>query len=144
MPLNPANPLFPLGQASPLPVFPASGYVVVGYTQRQLPVVPASFSGQRAVQTYIATVTVLVAAGQWLHSLVEDNPRKDMQSLAPFQGYRVFTTSMTSPDGDIPYKHGDYFVPSGAVVGLVANTQHPIRGVMSRPGFYELTIERKL
>src|SRR5690348_15806001 len=116
MPLVAANPPPPSSQASPLTLYPASAYVVAGYTQRQLPDVPASFSGQRGEQTNIATVIVLVAAGQWLHSLVEDNPRKDMQNLAPFQGYRVFTTSMTSPDGDIPYKHGDYFIPSGAVV----------------------------
>lgn len=134
----------PLYQRAPQSFFPPRNLVPAGYTQRMQPVAVASYSGQRTVQTYINTVFVLVTAGQWLYDVGDNNPRKDMGGRMPFQEYHIFTTSLSSPDGDLPYKHGDYFVPSGNLVGLVANTQHPIRGVLPYDTFYDLTIERMM
>lgn len=134
----------PLLRIGPLPFFPGASLVAAGYTQRMLPVVPASFSGQRTVQTYMATVSVLVLHGQWLYDLSDTSPHRDMQGRSPYQDYHIYTTSLSSPDGDIPFKHGDYFIPTGNLVGLVANTQHPIRGVLPYDRFYDLVIERKL
>lgn len=124
--------------------FPSPDSVPAGYTQRMGYVGAGGYSGQRTVQTYISTVSVLTAAGSWLHDLAELNTRHDLRGADPFQVYHIFTTSLTSPDGDLPYKQGDFFVSNGALVGLAANTQYPIRAVMPNAHYYELVIERKM
>lgn len=135
----PLNPLYP---NPPLDYFATSDSIIAGSTQRMLPVVGTNVTGQREVQTYMASVTVLVHAGVWLHEVKEVNPRQDVKGIFPFQLYEVYTTSMTSPDGGLPYMHGDYFMPNGNVVGLVPNTAHPIRGVWQANHFIKLYIER--
>jgi hypothetical protein len=135
-------PQYPLYQTSPIPYFPTQSQVVAGYTQRQLPVTPASYTGQRSVQTYMTSVSVLVHAGVWLHEVTDVNPRQDLKGISPFQLYEVYVTSMTSPDGDIPYKHGDTLVPTGALAGLISNTGNPIRGVFPAAHYVKLHIER--
>lgn len=133
---------YPLYKTVPLDFYPTAQQVVAGTTQRLLPVTGASYTGQRTVQTYMASVNVLVHAGVWLHEVNDINPRQDMKGMMPFQLYEVYVTSMTSPDGDLPYKHGDYFVPNGSLIGLTSNTQHPIRGVFPAAHYVKLHIER--
>lgn len=129
---------------SSLPFFVPTSTIPAGYTQRMLPVGVSSYSGQRQAQTYIATVQVVLIQGVALHVLSDANPRTDLNKALPFQLFHLYTTSMSSPDGDIPFKHGDYFVPTSPLVGLVTNTQHPIRGIQAYPQVVELLIERKL
>lgn len=129
---------------SSLPFFVSTDTLAAGYTQRMLPVGVSSFSGQRSIQTYIATVQVVLIQGVALHVLSDANPRTDLKGVGPFQFFHLYTTSTSAPDGDIPYKHGDYFVPTSSLVGLVTNTQHPIRGIQAYPQVIELLIERKL
>lgn len=134
----------PLYLHSPLSYYSAPSIVAAGYTQRMLPVATSTYSGQRTVQTYMSTVSVMVIAGVWLHDYADTNPRSDMKGAEPYQLYSVYTISFSSPDGDLPYKKGDYFKSSGALVGLTVNTQYPIRGVMPYNSYIELVLERKV
>lgn len=114
-----------------------------GYTQRLMAV--DSTSGQKALQTYIPAVSLVVINGYALHVLSDAQPRNENFNTAPYQSFHVYTTSTSSPDGDLPYKKGDYFIPNGSLVGLVANTQHAIGGVQElSPALYELILHRKL
>jgi len=135
-------PQYPLYPATPLNFYAPGTQVMAGYTQRQLPVVGTNVSGSRHIKTYMSSVNVLVHAGVWLHEVKDINPRQDMKGIFPFQLYEVYVTSMTSPDGDIPYKHGDLFVPNGNLIGLVNNTGHYIRGVWQSAHYVKLHVER--
>lgn len=137
------QPQTPFYQTTPISPFPKGNTQPCGSTARMIPT--TGYSGARSVQTYMSTVNVIVLNGQWIHPFSDVNPRNDLSGLQPFQLFRVFTTSFSSPDGDLPYKHGDFLIPSGNLVGLVANTQHPIRGVNQvLPSYIELIVERKL
>lgn len=127
-----------------LSILPGAYLVNAGSTQRMQLVTTASYSGQRTLSTYMATVQVIMVNDMWLHDLSDANPRTDLQKRDPYQVYRIYTTSISSPDGALPYEHGDYFIPNGNLPGLVAGVQHPIRGIQYETGYAMLTIERKL
>lgn len=131
-------------QTSPLPIFPPGSTTSAGYTERLMPVVGATYSAQRTYQTYIPTVMMIAPNGQWMSDLSDMNPRSDMTKALPFEIYRVYVLNATSPDGDLPFKPGDYFYPNVNMVGLVAGTAHTIRGWMPNALYTELFIERKL
>lgn len=141
-------PSFPLyKQSLTPPVLPAATRTIVGYTKRVMtPVGVTAYSGQRTLQTYMATVEVVLMAGQVLHDLSDFHTRHEAQAAQqPYQAYHLFTTSFTSPNGDDPFKHGDQLIPTNNVVGLTNNTAYFIRGVQPYPPYYiELMVERKL
>lgn len=123
-------------------ILPGSS-VQAGYTQRLMAV--DSTSGQKVLHTYIPSVSLVQLQGYALHVLSDAQPRNENFNTAPYQSFHVYTTSTTSPDGDLPYKKGDYFVPNGSIVGLVANTQHAIGGVQQLgDSLFELILQRKL
>lgn len=136
----------PSYQNGPLAFFPAFTTFTAGYTQRMAtPIGGTSYSAQKVLTTYQSVVTLVMVNGFYLHDYTDTNPRSDMQKNQPFQLYKIYATTLSSPDGDLPFKHGDYFIPNANCVGLVSGTTHPIRGILPNPGYYqELIIERKL
>lgn len=116
--------------------------VPAGYTQRLLAV--DATSGQKTLQTYIPQMNLVSINGYVMHVLSDAQPRNENFNTAPYQSFHVYTTTTSSPDGDLPYKKGDYFVPTGNIVGLVNNTQHAIGGVQQIGPIYELILHRKL
>ena len=133
-----------LYQPSPLPIFPPGTTTSAGYTTRLQVVSGATYSAQRVYQTYISTLEVISVNGQWMSDLSDMNPRSDMTRSLPFEAIRIYVLNVSSPDGDLPFKPGDYFYPNANMVGLVQNTAHPIRGWMPNSTYTELFIERKL
>lgn len=138
-------PLFKLYKQSPLPLFSA-GFVSTsfGYTERMQPVVAASFSGQRTLQVYLPGVQFLHINGNWLQPLSDAGNRETDRQTLMYQSFHCYTTSLSSPDGDLPYKKGDTFIPNANAVGLVSNTVHTIAGVQEYPGYAELILWRTL
>jgi hypothetical protein len=134
-----------LYKAAPLSPF-TGGFITTsaGYTQRMQPVVSASFSGQRTLQMYLPGIQMLAINGGWLHDLSDAGNREADKGTLPYQSFHVYTVTLSSPDGDLPYKKGDNFVPNGNLVGLVANTQHTIAGIQQYPTYAELILWRKL
>lgn len=128
---------------TPLSFYPLGTTTSAGYTTRVSLVGTASYTGQRVYQTYLSTVMMLSVNGQWASDL-SDMTTRDEFKVSPYQLYKVYITTMTSPDGDLPFKHGDYFYPNGNMVGLVSGTSYPIRGVMPNANYIELYLERKL
>ena len=125
-----------------LTVLPGTN-VSAGYTQRLMAV--DSSSGQKTLQTYIPNLTIVSINDYYLHVLSDAQPRNENFNTAPYQSFHIYTTTTSSPDGDLPYKKGDYFVPTATnLVGLVANTQHAIGGVQQIGPLYELIVQRKL
>lgn len=113
-----------------------------GYTQRMLPV--ASNTSSRSLQTYMSSVDLVMFDGMALHTLSDAAPRMENKGTQYFQAFHAYTTSLSSPDGDLPYKKGDYFVPTNSDVGLVCNTAHMIGGVQQFPTYWELILQRPL
>lgn len=115
-----------------------------GYTQRFLAVSGTNVTGQRSPQLYMRGVQMIAPNDMWLHPLSDAQVRQENAGTAFFQVFHVYTVSLSSPDGDLPYKKGDIFIPNGNLVGLVANTAHPIAGVQQFPNYCELILQRKL
>lgn len=133
-----------LYQTSPIPFYPRGTTTSAGYTTR-LQVVPgATYSAQRTYQTYISTVEMISVNGQWMSDTSDMNPRGDMSKAIPYEVFRIYVLNTSSPNGDLPFKPGDYFYPNANMVGLVQNTAHAIRGWMPNSTYTELFIERKL
>lgn len=134
----------------PLAIIPAGETFVAGYTQRLLPagyfgVGTASYSSQRVLTTYQSTVVMVGINNYWLQALSDAAPREENRMTKPFQAYHVYTVTVSSPDGDIPFKKGDVFFPNSSCVGLTANTAHPIAGAQPQgPNVYELILQRPL
>ena len=116
--------------------------VPAGYTQRMLSV--ASNTSTRTLQTYMASVSLVMLDGMALHTLSDAAPREENRGTQYYQAFHAYTTSFSSPDGDLPYKKGDALVPTNPAIGLVCNTAHFIGGVQQFPTYWELILQRPL
>lgn len=131
---------YPAALAS-LTVLPGTT-IPAGYTQRLM--ATDATSGQKTLHTYIPSLSLVSINNYYLHVLSDAQARNENFNTAPYQSFHVYTTTTSSPDGDLPYKKGDYFVPTVNLVGLVTNTQHVIGGVQQMGPLYELIVHRKL
>ena len=127
----------------PLPFFPASVTATAGYTTRMMSVGTTTYTAQRVHTTYLSVVTILMLNGQYMSDYSTTNPKSEMALVNPYQLYKLYVTTTSSPDGDLPFKPGDYFYPNTNLVGLVTGTSYPIRGVMPNLIYTELVIEKK-
>ena len=114
--------------------------VPAGYTQRML--LANNNTSSRTLQTYMSSVSLVMLNGMALHALSDAAPRAENKGTQYYQAFHAYTTSMSSPDGDLPYKKGDYFLPTNPAIGLVCNTVHMIAGVQQLPAYWELILQR--
>ena len=128
---------------TPLSFFPKGTTTSAGYTTRMLSVGTTTYSAQRVHQTYLSTVMMVVVNGQFLADYTATNQKSELAMTNPYQLYKVYVLTPSAPDGDLPYKPGDYFYPNTNLVGLVNGTSYPIRGVMPTSVYTELIIEKK-
>lgn len=132
-----------LYDATPIPFFPKGTTTSAGYTQRQLLVSTATYSTQRIYQTYLSTLMILNMNNHFMSDYAVTNMKSEMSLNQPYQLVKIYVLNTTGPDGDLPYKPGDYFIPNVNCVNLISNTAYPIRGVMPNAVYTELVIEKK-
>jgi hypothetical protein len=135
--------VFSLYPTTPFSFFPPATSISAGYTTRMMSVGVATYSSQRIHQTYLSTVMLLALNGQYMSDYATTNPKEEARGAIPYQLYKLYVTTFSTPDGDVPYKPGDYFYPNSNCIGLTTGTSYPIRGVMPNAVYTELVIEKK-